>query len=72
MMPKLDTFVLLTNDGPSMERLYELWCKTQHADDGIRKGVQKVDRNEDLGTMILMSSSAGLEAADEQGRGDGT
>ena len=37
MMPKLDTFVLLTNEGPSLEK-DEHWSKNKHGDDGMRKG----------------------------------
>ena len=37
MLPKLDTFVLLTNEGPSLEK-DEHWSKNKHGDDGMRKG----------------------------------
>ena len=37
MLPKLDTFVLLTNEGPSLEK-DEHWSKRKHGDDGMRKG----------------------------------
>ena len=37
MLPKLDTFVLLTNEGPSFEK-DEHWSKNKHGDDGMRKG----------------------------------
>ena len=36
MLPKLDTFVLLTNEGPSLQK-DEHWNKTKHGDDGMRK-----------------------------------
>ncbi len=35
MLPKLDTFVLLTNEGPSLEK-DEHWSKNKHGDDGMR------------------------------------
>ena len=38
MLPKLDTFVLLTNEGPGMDKRDEHWSKTKHGDDGMRKG----------------------------------
>ena len=38
MLPKLDTFVLLTNEGPSMDKRDEHWRKTKHGDDGMHKG----------------------------------
>ena len=37
MLPKLDTFVLLTNEGPSLEK-DDHWIKNKHGDDGRRKG----------------------------------
>ena len=37
MLPKLDTFVLLTNEGPSIDKREEHWSKTKHGDDGMRK-----------------------------------
>ena len=38
MLPKLDTFVLLANEGPSMDKKDEPWSKFKHGDDGMRKG----------------------------------
>ena len=38
MLPKLDTFVLLTNEGPSLDKKDEHWSKIKHGDDGMRKG----------------------------------
>ena len=37
MLPKLDTFVLLTNEGPSLDK-DEHWSKNKHGDDGTCKG----------------------------------
>ena len=36
MLPKFDTFVLLTNEGPSSEK-DEHWSKNKHGVDGMRK-----------------------------------
>ena len=38
MLPKLDTFILLTNEGPSLDKKDEPWRKFKHGDDGMRKG----------------------------------
>ena len=38
MLTKLDTFVLLTNKGPNMDKRDEHWSKIKHGDDGMRKG----------------------------------
>ena len=35
MLPKLDTFVLLTNEGPGMDKRDEHWSKTKPGDDGV-------------------------------------
>ena len=40
MVPKLDTFVLLTNEGPSLEK-DEHCSKNMHGVDGMRKGIKK-------------------------------
>ena len=40
MLPKLDTFVLLTNEGPGMDKRDEHWSKTKHGGDGMRKGIK--------------------------------
>ncbi|EMS48853.1 putative protein phosphatase 2C 5 [Triticum urartu] len=40
MLPKLDTFVLLTNEGPSLDKKDEPWNKFKRGDDGMRKGIQ--------------------------------
>ena len=38
MLPKLDTFVLLTNEGPSLDTKDEHWSKINHGVDGMHKG----------------------------------
>ena len=40
MLPKLDTFLSLRNEGPGMDKRDEHWSKTKHGDDGMRKGIQ--------------------------------
>src|SRR6266516_1283810 len=37
MLPNLDTFVLLRNEGPSMDKRDEQCSKTKHGDDSMRK-----------------------------------
>ena len=37
MLPKLDTFVLLTNEGPSMNKNIVHWSMIKHGEDGARK-----------------------------------
>ena len=39
MLPKLDTFVLLTNEGPSLEKDGH-WSKNKHGDETMRKGTR--------------------------------
>ena len=50
MLPKLDTFVLLTNEGPSLEK-DEHWSKTKHGDDGMRKGNKNGVTSDDFRTL---------------------
>ena len=51
MLPKLDTFVLLTNEGPDMDKRDEHWSKTKHVDDGMRKGKKNKVRSDDFRTL---------------------
>ena len=48
MLPKLDTFVLLTNEGPGLDKKDEPGSKFKHGDDGMRKG-----NKTELQVMIL-------------------
>ena len=41
MLPKLDTFVLLTNEGPSLDKKDEHWSMIKHGDDGHAQGKQE-------------------------------
>ena len=50
MLPKLDTFVLLTNEGPSLEK-DEHWSKNKHRDDGMRKGNKNGVTSDDFRTL---------------------
>ena len=38
MLPNLDTFVFLTNEGPSLDKKDDHWSKIKHGDDRMRKG----------------------------------
>ena len=38
MLPKLDIFVLPTNEGPSLDKKDEYWSKIKHGDDDMHKG----------------------------------
>ena len=51
MLPKLDTFVLLTNEGPGMDKRDEHWSKTNHGDDGMRKGNKNGVTSDDFRTL---------------------
>ena len=50
MLPKLDTFVLLTNEGPSLEK-DEHWSKNKHGVDGMRKGDKNRVSSDDFRTL---------------------
>ena len=50
MLPKLDTFVLLRNEGPSLEKDGH-WSKSKHGDDAMRKGNQNRVTSDDFRTL---------------------
>ena len=50
MLPKLDTFVLLTNEGPSLEK-DEHWSKNTHGVDGMCKGIKNGVTSDDFRTL---------------------
>ena len=50
MLPQLDIFVLLTNDGPSLEKV-EHWSNNKHGDDGMRKGIKNRVTSDDSRTL---------------------
>ena len=51
MLPKLDTFVLLTIEGTGMDKRDEHWNKTKHGDDGMHKGNKNIDSSGDFRTL---------------------
>ena len=51
MLPKLDTFVLFTNEGPSLDKKDEPWIKFKHGDDGMRKGNKNGVTSDDSRTL---------------------
>ena len=51
MLPKLDTFVLLTNEGPSLDKRDEHWSKNKHGDDAMRKGNKNGVTSDDFRTL---------------------
>ena len=51
MLPKLDTFVLLTNEGSGIEKRDEHWSKTKHGDDGMCKGNKNEVTSDDFRTL---------------------
>ena len=53
MLPKLDTFVLLTNEGPGMDKRDEHWSKTKHGEDGMRKGNKNRVTSDDFRSLKL-------------------
>ena len=51
MLPKLDTFVLLKNEGPSLDKKDEPWSKFKHGDDGMRNGNKSRVTSDDSKTL---------------------
>ena len=51
MLPILDTFVFLTNEGPSLDKKDEPWGKIKHGDDGMRKGIKNGVTSDDFRTL---------------------
>ena len=51
MLPKLDTFILLTNEGPSLDKKDEPWNKFKRGDDGMRKGIKNGVTSDDFRTL---------------------
>ena len=51
MLPKLDTFVLLTNVGPSLDKKDESWSKFKLGDDGMHKGNKNGVTSDDFRTL---------------------
>ena len=51
MLPKLDTFFLLTNEGPSLDKKDEHWSKIKHGVDVMRKGNKNEVSSDDFTTL---------------------
>ena len=51
MLPKLNTFIFLKNEGPSLEKKDEPWSKIKHGDDGMRKGIKNGVTSDDFRTL---------------------
>ena len=51
MLPKLDSFVLPTNEGPSLDNKDEHWGNIKHGDDGMRKGNKNAVTSDDFRTL---------------------
>ena len=51
MLPKLDRFFLLTNEGPILDKKDEPWSKFKHGDDGMRKGNKNGVTSDDSMTL---------------------
>ncbi|XBI70467.1 hypothetical protein VPH35_064944 [Triticum aestivum] len=51
MLAKLDTFVLFTNEGPSLDKKDEHWSKIKHGDNGMRKGNKNGVSSDDFRTL---------------------
>ena len=51
MLPKLDTFVLLTNEGTSLDKKDEPWSKLKHGDDVMCKGNKNEVTSDDFRTL---------------------
>ena len=51
MLPKLHTFVLLTNEGPGTDKRDEHWSKTKHGDDVMHKGIKNGVTSDDFRTL---------------------
>mgnify|MGYP005831508607 CR=1 FL=1 len=51
MLSKLDTFVLLANEGPSLDKKDDHWSKIKHGDDGMRKGNKNGVTGDDFTTL---------------------
>ena len=51
MLPKLDTFVLLTNEGPILDKKDEPSSKFKHGDDDVHKGNKNGVTSDDSRTL---------------------
>ena len=51
MLPKLDMFVFITNEGPSLDKKDDHWSKIKHGDDCMCKGNKKGVTSDDFRTF---------------------
>ena len=51
MLPKLDKFVSLANEGPSLDKKDEHWSKNKHGDGGMRKENKNGVSSDDFRTL---------------------
>jgi hypothetical protein len=51
MLPKLDTFVLLMNEGPSMDKKDGHWSGIKHGEEGVRAGKNNGASSDDFRTL---------------------
>ena len=51
MLPKLDKFVLINNEGPSMDKRDEHWSRKKYGDEGAREGNQNAVYIMDFSTL---------------------
>jgi hypothetical protein len=51
MLPKLDTFVLLMNEGPSMDKKDGHWSGIKHGGEGARAGMNNGVSSGDFRTL---------------------
>ena len=51
ILTKLDTFVLLTHEGASLDKKDEPWSKFKHGEDGMRRGNKNGLTSDDSRTL---------------------
>ena len=51
MLPKLDTFVSLMNEGPSMDKKDGHWSGIKHGEEGVRGGKNNGTSSDDFRTL---------------------
>ena len=66
MLPNLDTFVLLTNEGPSMDKKHEYWSIIKHGDEGVLKGDKNGVSSGDFATMDTTRTTTNFSIFDQE------
>ena len=51
MLPKLEAFALLTNEGSSLDKKDDPWSKFKHGDHGMSKGNKHGVTSDDFRTL---------------------